>query len=1542
MDPTNRPSGEHPYHKWIFAEHEIHATTEVSKYRFYRVEGGVKTFLSQQSRNEKTDLRRMFYEHDSLTPATSRPHDIAWEWIQVKEDSPSEMAITAKRITLLYANETLKGYEINHKHCATKKNHEESEIRILNLHNRNVILDAEFAKVLQDCVPLVNPDGSIQFIWVSRRDVVVDEWGDAQHNIQLLSFLGRKFCRFFQKEKNTVSLTELTPFTPEMREVIMRSMAIVDEVNNISFVRFEPAKEEIKQKWFTEGKEVRIVQTRNRLDYVILSPGHEPIRHLFPSDNSKTLEEGMRILRSLVCIPIYANNKLTFIHGNDFTRNLRRSPTPFDFHGRKIYFFPELRLWEIQKADCPLEYVSYKHKTPIEVLLDNWNEFYIKKFSYDISRKVNELILGRKPQSSMFDANKSFDETHWTLTLIGVKQLLPKNHAELIIEGIEHNHVPFKLALHALGEEKEKSKEKKAKVRVHRTDAVALCRLCNRKSTETWIRPAEKIRELIQREKGREISFALLSNGKSGEPMNCMTYLTNYIFNPFNIYPTWNTSCFNSYFVENYTEQWNIAEKIDSYEKNAKNGESRAQFKLGACYGNGAGVTRDLKRSAYFYQKAAKKGHAQALYILGYYYSNGIGVVRDPVRAAALFEQGAKQGNIPSQFALGVCFENGLGVVRDFGCAVAFYQKAANQGLAMAQYHLAVCYTNEGRNLARAAALYRQAANQDLAQAQFALGVCYEYGRGVVKDPVHAAVRYQQAADQGFAQARFALGVCYENGIGVARNPGRAAELYQQATDQSYVWAQFALGVCYEYGRGVPRNPVYATVLYQLAADQGLAEAQFALGVCLENGRGAVRNIGQAAAFYQDAATQGYAPAQLALGVCYENGGGVTRDPIRAATLYQQASDQDNAQAKFNLGRCYANGIGVGRDLVRAAALYQQAADQGLASAQFILGFCYENGIGVARDLGRAVARYQQAANQGHAQAQCNLGTCHAKGIGVPIDHRLAVDFYQLATNQGFGLAQYNLGFYYEHGIVVSKNPERAAALYQQAADQGYACAQLSLGDCYANEIGVPKDPGRAAILYQLAADLGHAHAQCSLGACYANGIGVLKNPVRAVALYQQAADKGDPVAKLCLGKCFESGMGVAIDRIRAHALYKQAADQGWPLERLQEISQGMVKEAYFSRSAAAWALLHPIPLISPSIGLPNSTGDTHASWLNASFLALTLMPSLKERIISDQINLNLSEHLQKIIGGLNHAIENTLKRQQELKREAEKLGYSDPMRKILEDLASKGTKETYQKALKLEEKTLNSHNELRARIKKLVESQDMDAARKLAHKELYDYLSVKEKEAGRQQNPQEKFLLPALEALGIVFGMETTHTSAKQHTKSIEIVRSLFVSIPEKMAKESLQYNDLLKHRLNEEIYDSCNCWRPRSAVAIPDYRVTCRFLEIPNILIVNLDQNRRNHREIQQIEATLRISKEEFLTKQAATKVFEPNVCYQLRAFVLQEGGNSGGGHYTAIVRGVDNQWRKYNDNIPVEILSEKQWKQLAAKSYSHYWEQEKKQGE
>jgi len=75
--------------------------------------------------------------------------------------------------------------------------------------------------------------------------------------------------------------------------------------------------------------------------------------------------------------------------------------------------------------------------------------------------------------------------------------------------------------------------------------------------------------------------------------------------------------------------------------KKAEKGDRVAQYTLGNCYYNGAGVANDEAQAVSWYRKAAEQGHAKAQFYLGFCYSMGEGVARDQIEAYAFYSLAA-------------------------------------------------------------------------------------------------------------------------------------------------------------------------------------------------------------------------------------------------------------------------------------------------------------------------------------------------------------------------------------------------------------------------------------------------------------------------------------------------------------------------------------------------------------------------------------------------------------------------------------------------------------------------------------------------------------------------------------------------------------------------------------------------------------------------------------------------------------------------------------------------------------------------------------
>ena len=86
--------------------------------------------------------------------------------------------------------------------------------------------------------------------------------------------------------------------------------------------------------------------------------------------------------------------------------------------------------------------------------------------------------------------------------------------------------------------------------------------------------------------------------------------------------------------------------------KKAESGDMDAQFKLGRCYYQGLGATKDYKEAVKWFTKAAEHGHRDAKFNLGQCYYRGEGVTKNKKEAVKWYTKAAKQGDERAKKAL--------------------------------------------------------------------------------------------------------------------------------------------------------------------------------------------------------------------------------------------------------------------------------------------------------------------------------------------------------------------------------------------------------------------------------------------------------------------------------------------------------------------------------------------------------------------------------------------------------------------------------------------------------------------------------------------------------------------------------------------------------------------------------------------------------------------------------------------------------------------------------------------------------------------------
>jgi hypothetical protein len=126
-----------------------------------------------------------------------------------------------------------------------------------------------------------------------------------------------------------------------------------------------------------------------------------------------------------------------------------------------------------------------------------------------------------------------------------------------------------------------------------------------------------------------------------------------------------------------------ILRRICEYDENGE-----ASFLLSEIFNFGHGVTQDFFEGFHWAKKAADQGNTFAEYKLGAMLTNGYGVVKNYKLAVKYFRRSSNKGFMKSQHMLGMMYHNGHGVEKNYRLAMSWFCKAAELGFADSQFML--------------------------------------------------------------------------------------------------------------------------------------------------------------------------------------------------------------------------------------------------------------------------------------------------------------------------------------------------------------------------------------------------------------------------------------------------------------------------------------------------------------------------------------------------------------------------------------------------------------------------------------------------------------------------------------------------------------------------------------------------------------------------------------------------------------------------------------------------------------------------------------
>ena len=204
----------------------------------------------------------------------------------------------------------------------------------------------------------------------------------------------------------------------------------------------------------------------------------------------------------------------------------------------------------------------------------------------------------------------------------------------------------------------------------------------------------------------------------------------------------------------------------------AAQGDPRAQYLLGALYGQGQGVDRDLGLAAAWTTKAAESRFPPAELELGNLYFMGVGVPKDYARAAIWYKR-AGEHNLPIAWSnLGLLYASGRGVPQDRQQALNYVGKAATAGVVQAQLALAFLYDLGGTLSPELMdeLMFPASAAKPKPDSGTAASLAASLSMASEEDRAEATKWFREAADRGVPLAQAMLAVRYRSGLGTKRD----------------------------------------------------------------------------------------------------------------------------------------------------------------------------------------------------------------------------------------------------------------------------------------------------------------------------------------------------------------------------------------------------------------------------------------------------------------------------------------------------------------------------------------------------------------------------------------------------------------------------------------------------------------------------------------------------------------------------------------------------------------------------------------------------
>ncbi|MCK5003344.1 MAG: sel1 repeat family protein [Gammaproteobacteria bacterium] len=265
----------------------------------------------------------------------------------------------------------------------------------------------------------------------------------------------------------------------------------------------------------------------------------------------------------------------------------------------------------------------------------------------------------------------------------------------------------------------------------------------------------------------------------------------------------------------------------------AKQGNIKAQGRLGLMYERGIGIQQNYDKAREWYNRAIKSSSGFALARRGFMYERGLGELQNYTQAVNYYHRAIEQGNASAYAHLGFLYFNGKGVDKDYDNAHLHFKKSADEGSYLGMAWLGFSY-EEGigveRDHEKAFKWTERAAKKGNPHGLATLGKQYLRGRGTEQDFDKALKLLRSAELRGSPLGTALLGYMYERGLSeLDQDNVEAIVLYRRAAKEGSIFANVRLARCYWLGIGVGEDQDKAIRMLSAVADMGPKRLKFIL-----------------------------------------------------------------------------------------------------------------------------------------------------------------------------------------------------------------------------------------------------------------------------------------------------------------------------------------------------------------------------------------------------------------------------------------------------------------------------------------------------------------------------------------------------------------------------------------------------------------------------------------------------------------------------------------------------------------------------------------